>query len=269
MDGIVHSVAVSGNDLYAGGEFTTAGGMSANRIAKWDGSTWSALGTGMNDGLGDIATFNFRGVRPLAMRGDALLVGGAFTLAGGKVSGRFAIWQPRVNVSTVQLSDSPGAVTLGDDVYGFYKPALITDGGTTVGYAGGLPVDVTMERAPEIRFLGRRINGAFTLSPDGVTFGGTGATLRVEFSEDDAASYATTPEEFEVYQLFYHPDYPANMQATVYPVPGGGAPYPIRIENGRQIYAIDVPVSAVGSTYGAIPISAVPQTGVEAWERYE
>ncbi len=38
----------SGPALYAGGEFTAAGGVSANRIAKWDGESWSALGTGMN-----------------------------------------------------------------------------------------------------------------------------------------------------------------------------------------------------------------------------
>ena len=34
--------------LYVGGEFTTAGGAPANRVAKWDGA-WSALGSGMND----------------------------------------------------------------------------------------------------------------------------------------------------------------------------------------------------------------------------
>ena len=44
----VHALAVSGSNLYAGGEFTTAGGVSANRIAKWDGNSWTALGSGMN-----------------------------------------------------------------------------------------------------------------------------------------------------------------------------------------------------------------------------
>ena len=36
------------NTLYAGGEFTTAGGNAANDIAQWNGSSWSALGSGMN-----------------------------------------------------------------------------------------------------------------------------------------------------------------------------------------------------------------------------
>ena len=42
----VYALAVSGMDVYAGGDFTTAGGVSASRIAKWDGTSWSALGHG-------------------------------------------------------------------------------------------------------------------------------------------------------------------------------------------------------------------------------
>ena len=45
------ALAVDGSgNVYAGGEFTVIGTVVANGIAKWDGSTWSALGTGM-DGL--------------------------------------------------------------------------------------------------------------------------------------------------------------------------------------------------------------------------
>ena len=44
----VIALAVSGTNLYAGGYFTTAGGVTANRIAKWDGRAWSALGSGMD-----------------------------------------------------------------------------------------------------------------------------------------------------------------------------------------------------------------------------
>ena len=44
----VSALAVSGSTLYAGGDFTTAGGDTANYIAQWNGSSWSALGSGMN-----------------------------------------------------------------------------------------------------------------------------------------------------------------------------------------------------------------------------
>lgn len=48
MNGVVRSLVTvptsSGHDLYAFGDFTTAGGTSANYAAKWNGSAWSALG---------------------------------------------------------------------------------------------------------------------------------------------------------------------------------------------------------------------------------
>src|SRR5437899_9743848 len=44
----VCSSDLSGSNLYAGGEFTTAGGSAVNYIAKWNGSSWSALGSGMS-----------------------------------------------------------------------------------------------------------------------------------------------------------------------------------------------------------------------------
>ena len=34
--------------MYAGGYFRTAGGRSANYIAQWNGSSWSALGPGLS-----------------------------------------------------------------------------------------------------------------------------------------------------------------------------------------------------------------------------
>ena len=67
---------MSGSDLYAGGDFTTAGGSAANYIAKWNGSSWSALGSGMNGCT----------CAALAVSGSDLYAGGNFTTAGGKVS---------------------------------------------------------------------------------------------------------------------------------------------------------------------------------------
>jgi len=72
---------VIGSELYAGGSFTTAGGVSANRIAKWNGSSWSALGSGMD------ATVN-----ALAAVGSDLYAGGDFTTAGGVSATRIAKW---------------------------------------------------------------------------------------------------------------------------------------------------------------------------------
>jgi trimeric autotransporter adhesin len=43
---IVHAIAVSSNNVYVGGSFSTAGGVSALNIARWDGTNWYALGNG-------------------------------------------------------------------------------------------------------------------------------------------------------------------------------------------------------------------------------
>ena len=74
-----------GPALYAGGDFTTAGGVAANRIAKWDGSSWTALGSGMNNDVHALAVFDDGG-------GPALYAGGAFTTAGGVAANRIAKW---------------------------------------------------------------------------------------------------------------------------------------------------------------------------------
>jgi hypothetical protein len=43
----VLSLAASGGDVYVGGVFDKAGGTTVNSIAKWNGSAWSALGSGV------------------------------------------------------------------------------------------------------------------------------------------------------------------------------------------------------------------------------
>ena len=75
----VYGFAVSGSDLYAGGRFTSAGGTAANTIAKWNGSSWSALGSGTN-----------YGVNTLAVSGSDLYVGGYFTTAGCHAANKFS-----------------------------------------------------------------------------------------------------------------------------------------------------------------------------------
>ncbi|MBI3852834.1 MAG: hypothetical protein HY298_21475 [Verrucomicrobia bacterium] len=77
----VRALLVSGADLYAGGDFTTAGGSAAHAIAKWNGSEWSALGSGID-----------YGVIALAQAGTDLYAGGWFTTAGGAMTKNIAKW---------------------------------------------------------------------------------------------------------------------------------------------------------------------------------
>ena len=73
LNDTVSAVAVSGSNVYVGGAFTDAGGNpNADRIARWDGSAWQALGDGVNGT-----------VSAIAVSGTDLYVGGWFTDAGG------------------------------------------------------------------------------------------------------------------------------------------------------------------------------------------
>ena len=87
-DSPVGAIAVSGKDVYVGGNFTTAGGVSANNIAKWDGTVWSALGSGMSDNFGVASAY----VHSIHIDGNDVYVGGGFTQASNVVADGIAKW---------------------------------------------------------------------------------------------------------------------------------------------------------------------------------
>ncbi len=68
----VHDILVHGNDAYIAGNFREAGGVTVNGIAKWNGSSWSALGSGMNNL-----------VTTLELDGEWLYAGGYFDSVDG------------------------------------------------------------------------------------------------------------------------------------------------------------------------------------------
>ena len=82
MDGSVNAIAVSGSTVYVGGSFATAGGLPASLVAKWNGTTWTNLGTGIQGAS----------VYALAVIGTRLYVGGQFTMAGGLSATNVACW---------------------------------------------------------------------------------------------------------------------------------------------------------------------------------
>src|SRR5262249_30432720 len=71
----VWALAVNGTHLFAGGDFTSAGGQPGTAgIAMWDGTAWSGLtGGGINSGGSVFA---------LASSGSTIYLGGQFTTAG-------------------------------------------------------------------------------------------------------------------------------------------------------------------------------------------
>lgn len=82
VSGTVLGLAAAGNAVYAGGSFTYAGGKIVSNIAKWDGTIWSALATGVNGAVEAIG---------LDASGE-VFVGGDFTAAGGQDALHVAEW---------------------------------------------------------------------------------------------------------------------------------------------------------------------------------
>ena len=71
--------------LYAGGTFASIGGVPAARVARWNGSTWSALGSGVTGSIASVSCL-------LLTSGNLLVVGGTFTAAGGVPANHIATW---------------------------------------------------------------------------------------------------------------------------------------------------------------------------------
>lgn len=81
--GRVNAIAVdSTGNLYAGGSFTRFGQNPINRIAKWNGTSWSGLGAGMDDQVLALATDS----------GGNVYAGGDFTTADGVTVNYIAKW---------------------------------------------------------------------------------------------------------------------------------------------------------------------------------
>ncbi|MBH8557792.1 T9SS type A sorting domain-containing protein [Hymenobacter negativus] len=127
VGGVVRTVVRSGTDVYIGGDFTTVGNLVANHVAKWNGTAWSSLGTGVANGVD-------RSVYALALAGNGdVYVGGMFTQAGGAAANRVARWSG-TGWSALGTGVSNGSVSGPWDSY-VYALAVASNG--TV-YAGGI-----------------------------------------------------------------------------------------------------------------------------------
>ena len=92
VQGGVSDLAVSGGTVYVGGNFTQAGGVPANYVARFGTTTqtWASLGNGVANGLNSL-------VFVLASSADGTLyVGGSFSNAGGQLSPNIARYRAEV-----------------------------------------------------------------------------------------------------------------------------------------------------------------------------
>ncbi len=82
--GEVDAIAINDTNIYAGGSFGTAGGVSANSVAMWNGTTWFALDVGLGGPLPQVYA--------LAFSGTTLYAGGSFATAGEDSARNVAKW---------------------------------------------------------------------------------------------------------------------------------------------------------------------------------
>ena len=119
-NGEIRAMVEKGGEIHVAGQFTNIGGVAANGIAKWNGTAWSALGTGIAGpaGFGN-------GAYALAVHGSDLIVAGRITAAGGNVVTNVTKWN----------GTTWSAMGAGDD----YIEALAVFGGEVhYGYGGGV-----------------------------------------------------------------------------------------------------------------------------------
>jgi len=87
-DAEVRALTVFQNELYAAGTFDTAGGLPAQGIARWNGTSWGPCGSGLmqtTPGAGGDG-------RSLLVQGTELWVGGEFAFAGTVPAANIARW---------------------------------------------------------------------------------------------------------------------------------------------------------------------------------
>ena len=176
--------------LYVGGFFTHAGGIPANNIARWDGTTWENLGPGIPH-PGGMSLSNVKSLQAgFHNRQPALFVGGFFQESAGAPGNQIARWDGQ---NWFRLSDGIGtgaglaAMAWFDDGTGG-GPALYAggptattlgvsrwDGASWSGLGTGLPVPAQVsamtvfdDDGPGPRKPGLYVGGTFAIA-GGVT----------------------------------------------------------------------------------------------------
>ena len=99
---VVTAIALSGNNVYFTGSFTNAGGILASNVAVWNGTSWSALGSGTTSSTSPT-------VSAVAAAGNDVYIGGQFNFAGDKPAQFIAHWNWQSNyypVANLKLTRS-------------------------------------------------------------------------------------------------------------------------------------------------------------------
>ena len=165
INNTVYAVVVHQGEIYVGGDFFTAGGVSYNAIARWNGNSWSGLSGGVrNNGFGGK-------VYAISSVGSDLYVAGTFTHAGGVSANNIAKWNGTgwAPLGGGVNNTVSAVVAMGSDIYvggsftsaagGTVNRIAKWDGGAWSGLGGGANNTVnTLHVSGSLVYAG----GAFT-----------------------------------------------------------------------------------------------------------
>jgi hypothetical protein len=226
-------------DLVAGGAFTAMDGFPSNNIARWNGASWSPLGSGASSYVMALTS----------MPNGDLIAGGWFTTMGGIAASHVARWNGS--------AWSAMGTGLSGDVYGL---AVLSNGDVVAGgtfyWTNGTSTVVTEAarwNGAAWSGLGTGVDGAVYavchLSHTRVALGGSflfaGGAASARFGQYDfdlpifdeqpsaAAACSSSPVAFDVsaighgvlsyqWQVEASPSVWANLAATPTPLPCGG-----------------------------------------------
>jgi hypothetical protein len=190
-------VETPNGDVIVGGEFTTAGGVAASAIARWNGTSWSALGTGLQGGTLGVASAQAL----LALPGGNVVVAGRFQSAGGVVANGVARW----NGTAWSAMGTGLAATSGTVVRSL---ALLSDGdviagGTFAGIASGVARWNGTQWLP-VGALTGTVQSVVALPNGDVVAGGHlagGTTTFMRWTNGAWVPFVTGQDAFDVYAM--------------------------------------------------------------------
>lgn len=174
VNSTVFALAVDGTDLYVGGQFTQVENegtvvSGAVRIAKWNGATWSALGSGVNSTVNALAVDSNHHV----------YVGGHFTNVNSIAEADYiAKWDGSAWSALAGNGSGNGAISSGVNA--------IAVNGTDVYVGGGFASVVNTSNAliPNASYLAKW-NGSSWAAMDGITAPPSGSVYCILVSGSD------------------------------------------------------------------------------------
>jgi hypothetical protein len=162
FNNVVTAIERFDDQTHAAGAFSSSGATAVNHIARWNevSEAWEPLGSGLNSNVFALRT-GAPGIQTIE-----LLVGGAFTTAGGVSASRIARWT--VNTVTHAETWSPMGAGLSGDVYAIERHNNQT-------YAGGA---FTASGATTVNRLARWTGAAWVAVGNGGAGGGFNGPVR-------------------------------------------------------------------------------------------